>query len=360
MEENKLLKVYDYKCKECNKGYTSYQSLWNHNKKFHTNNSCKVLKSSDNCSEKVLIKSEIINLDKSYYCRCCNKIFHNVKTRWSHEKVCKQEKNSNNDIIKLKEETKQKEIDLEIKKQEKEILKLKLKLEKSEEVDNVTIRKLNKKLMARNKLIKNSTVNSHNIGNNSNNNNKIQNNYITNTFQLVGYGKEDYLELLTMKEKKEIINSRYCCLEKLIEIINCGIYDQFKNIIITNAKDNYLYKYDELEGKFMLSSKSEILNDLVTSRVTDIEIMYNELVEKNKINEKTKLDIEKFISKFYNNDIKFNDCDGKEYQSYKHFKINEVKVLLFNNSDKITNDISLLLTTTQKDIKTPKIEEIDL
>jgi hypothetical protein len=75
---------------------------------------------------------------------------------------------------------------------------------------------------------------------------------------------------------------------------------------------------------------------------------------------KTKLDIEKFISKFYNNDIKFNDCDGKEYQSYKHFKINEVKVLLFNNSDKITNDISLLLTTTQKDIKTPKIEEIDL
>jgi hypothetical protein len=179
--------------------------------------------------------------------------------------------------------------------------------------------------MARNKLIKNSTINSHN-NNNSNNNNRIQNNYITNTFQLIGYGKEDYLELLTMREKKEIINSRYCCLETLIEIINCGVYNQFKNIIITNAKDNYLYRYDETQGKFMLSSKSEILNDLVTSRVTDIEIMYNELVEKNKINERTKIDIENFISKFYNDNNKFCDCDGKEYQSYKQFKINEVKV----------------------------------
>ena len=31
------LKV-DYPCKICNKFYSSYKSLWNHNKKFHTTN----------------------------------------------------------------------------------------------------------------------------------------------------------------------------------------------------------------------------------------------------------------------------------------------------------------------------------
>ena len=30
----------------------------------------------------------------------------------------------------------------------------------------------------------------------------------------------------------------------------------------------------------------------------------------------------------------------------KHYKINEVKILLYNNQDKITNDIALLLTAT--------------
>jgi len=62
-------------------------------------------------------------------------------------------------------------------KEEKEILKLKLKLEKSNKIDNITLKKLNKKLLERNNLIKNSTVNSHNT--------HIQNN-IVNNFQLVG------------------------------------------------------------------------------------------------------------------------------------------------------------------------------
>ena len=49
--------------------------------------------------------------------------------------------------------------------------------------------------------------------------------------------------------------------------------------------------------------------------------------------------------------------------TYRHHKINEVKVLLYNNQDKINNDISLLLTTTYEILpvlrSSPKIEEID-
>ena len=143
-----------------------------------------------------------------------------------------------------------------------------------------------------------------------------------------------------------IMNAKYNSLDKLIEIIHCGKYNQFKNIIITNMKDNYMYKYDDKLGHFVLSTKVDILNSLIDYRLDDLEIIYNDLLEKNKLDEKTKDIIEKFINKI-NIDSKYTDFDGKEHDNYKQYKINEIKVLLFNNQDKITNDISLLLTTNE-------------
>ena len=222
---------------------------------------------------------------------------------------------------KLKEESKLKELELELEikkqeekntkeknlllQQEKDILKLKLKLEKSEMIDNVTLKQLNKKLLERHNLIKKSMINS-NI--NSHNTNNIQNNnVINNTFQLVGFGKEEIVELLTMNEKKQIMNARMGCLEKLIEIVHCGDYNQFKNIIITNMKDGLVYKYVDSVGQFKLATKSEALNHLVDSRFDDIQIIYNELINYNKIDERTKNLIEKFINNFQDPDKKFYD-----------------------------------------------------
>jgi len=112
-----------------------------------------------------------------------------------------------------------------------------LKLQKSNNINNITIKKLNKKLMERNNLIKNSNVNSNNTINNINNN-------IINNINLIGFGKdeEELLKTLTMNEKKQIMYANYRCLDKLVEIVHCGKYDQFKNIIISNIKDNYLKK----------------------------------------------------------------------------------------------------------------------
>ena len=38
----------------------------------------------------------------------------------------------------------------------------------------------------------------------------------------------------------------------------------------------------------------------------------------------------------------------KEHDNYKQYKINEIKILLFNNTNKINSDISLLLSTEEK------------
>jgi hypothetical protein len=276
---------------------------------------------------------------KSLTCDLCNKQFNTRAAKSIHKKKCNV---IASELDKIKEETtkiyaenKQKELELLIKKEEAAILRLKLKLEKSDKIDNVTVRQLNKRLIQRNNLIKNSTVNSHNTQNN-----------IVNNFNLIGFGKEDVIEKLTNQEKKLIMNAKYSSLDKLINIVHCGKYTQFKNIIITNMKDNYMYKYDDKVGHFVLSTKADVLNSLIGYRLDDLEVIYNDLIERNKLDENTKDIIEKFINKINYDQSRYTDYDGKEHDNYKEYKINEVKILLYNNQDKITNDISLLLTTS--------------
>ncbi len=325
-----------FSCKICNKNYASKSSLCNHNKKFHYN---KRLKKSENIhteTEKSPMNCElsIFTTKKTdYLCRYCKKLYHNKNSRWSHEQKCKNITKETIEIDKMKEEKELINLQLQLKKEETKILQLKLKLEKSTKIDNITLKKLNKMLMERNNKIKNSF-------------NTINNQQIINNFQLVGFGKEEVIETLTKHEKKMIMNAKYNSLDKLIEIIHCGKYNQFKNIIITNMKDNYMYKYDDKLGHFVLSTKVDILNSLIDYRLDDLEIIYNDLLEKNKLDEKTKDIVEKFINKI-NINSKYTDFDGKEHDNYKQYKINEIKVLLFNNQDKITNDISLLLTTNE-------------
>jgi hypothetical protein len=316
-----------YICNICVKPYKSYQTLWKHNKNFHNDKLLNGPKKSENGpkkSENGPKKSE-----KNYNCRFCNKIYNNKSSRWSHEQKCSEISNKKLELKIIQE----KNLCL---KEEAKILQLKLKLEKSNKIDNITLKKLNRMLIDRNNRIKNSTINSNNIINN-----------ITNNFQLIGFGKEGIIETLTKNDKKLIIDAKYSCLEKLIEIVHCGKYNQFKNIIITNMKDNYMYKYDDSKGFFVLSTKNEVLNSLIDYRLCDLEVIYNDLLSNNKLDEKTKDIIEKFINKINYEDTKFTDCDGQQHDNYKEYKINEIKILLFNNQDKINNDISLLLTTNE-------------
>jgi hypothetical protein len=100
----------------------------------------------------------------------------------------------------------------------------------------------------------------------------------------------------------------------------------------------------------VLASKSELLNSLIDYRVNDIEVIYTDFLNNNKIDNKTKDIIEEFINKINSDENKFrDDQEGKDYENYKQYKINEIKMLLFNNQSKITSDISLFLTTNLVD-----------
>lgn len=117
------------------------------------------------------------------------------------------------------------------------------------------------------------------------------------------------------------------------------------NIIITNLKDNFVYKYDENKGYFVTTTKNEVFNDLVSYRITDIEEIYDELSSANKIDSKTKELIQKFLDRIQNENKPFTDeNEDIKYLNYKSYKVNNIKILLYNNQDKITKDIALLFS----------------
>ena len=298
-------------CKICNKKYKSYQSLWKHNKKFHnTLNPQPTQINSNNYSNNYSNNPQ--PKKKIYSCSFCNKILSRIDNLKRHEKSCK---DTNKQNI---------EIQLQLTQKENEILKLKLKIEKSNKMHPKSFKKLN------NMLINNALMNSNNI----NSNNSV------NNYNILSLGNENISEVLSLIDKKKIMNAKYLCLEKMVEIAHCGNYNQFKNIVITNLKDNIAYRFDQTKGYFLTTTKNDVLNDIINNRITDIEEIYDELSTTNKINEETKNLITKFLEKIQNDDAKFVDeNENIIYDNYKSYKSNKIKILIYNNNQKISNEL---------------------
>ena len=333
-----------FECKVCCKDYKSYQSLWNHNKRFH-------VKSVIQCDTSVIQNSLVCDtsvINNPLICKFCNRTFNFRNNRWKHEKICKK---NNIDKEQQAKELEKKKLELEIAKEnnklakennkklkeEAKILQLKIKLQKAKQVDNVTLKKLNKLLLQHRANIQN---NSNNNNTNSNNNINIVNN---NVFQIKQVGNENITETLSYNEKKAIIKASNSPLEKLIEIAHCGNHDQFKNVIITNIKDDYLYNYDEKSGVFILSNKTNLMRFLVNNRIEDLKKIYNELIKiKNSNNQSIISDEIKRKVNYYFDDIQ------NETEISRNYKIKEVIKILFNCQEKTTNDLFQILSKQEE------------
>ena len=237
-----------FECKTCNKNYKSYNSLGNHNRRFHqsilqkniSENIGKISETSNKLSEKLgKISEDIISKNmKVYNCRKCNKIYYNLQSRWSHEKIC------NNNIILY---------DNKIEQLENKIIELENKIS-------------NNNIITNNTNTNNSTTNTNNSTTNTNNgtintnngtintNNGTINN-TTNNIIKVSFGEED-ISILSCKDKKMILNSGFNSIIKLIETMHLNDnYKQFQNIQITNLKDKYGKYYDDTTKQFITKIK---------------------------------------------------------------------------------------------------------
>ena len=88
------------------------------------------------------------------------------------------------------------------------------------------------------------------------------------------------MELFSDKEKLNILKKKYDSLNYFIEYVFNNKYPQLKNIKITNMKDNIAYKYDDSKNKFIATTKDDLINDLVISRMTDIDEFQTEIYDK--------------------------------------------------------------------------------
>ncbi len=240
---------------------------------------------------------------KEYKCTYCNKIFKMRQYRWKHEQKCKT-KEENNKIQQLEETIK------EMKEQFALILKEKGK------VHHKTLKKINNQL-------------TNNI-NNTNNGNINNGNIINNTF--VKFGDVDYQKILDNKQVKHILNHQFMSLEESIKLVHFNKdLPEYNNVFITNMRDDIGYIFNGKE--FISIKKNEMLNELIDTHVKEINLSLEK--HKNNLNEKYVTRLEKFLDMLNDDDTKFTDQNNQRtFPSYKAYKINSLKLLIYNSSDK--------------------------
>jgi len=162
----------EYKCNDCNKTYSGYQSLWIHNKKFHNKgeiicDQVKIISDHSNIIQNVSGDPKEImynSPENKLSCLYCNKKFTFNTNKNRHQRKCKEI--NNNTQIKIKE------LDLQKIKEEKELIILKTELELIKNNNQIIPYKKNNNQLV---PVNNNTNNNHSHNTNNQTNNGIIN-----------------------------------------------------------------------------------------------------------------------------------------------------------------------------------------
>jgi hypothetical protein len=312
----------NFLCNICNKQYKNKSGIWKHNNKYHVNKDN--INKSDISQISAVNKSDISQISAvnihmetctqnvlnkgKYKCKYCSKIFKHIQSRWKHEHKCKEIHNTNQQT--------------ENEKLKKEIYELKQQLSdylKYAKIHPKTLEKINKNLVTGN--------------NNSNNNNTV------NNIQIVKFGTENIQSILNEKEIKKILNSKYLALEESIKQVHFNNNrPEYRNIYITNLRDDIAYVYNG--NKFEAVQKHSVISELIDQHMNNIEVSLDDY--KDKLPEKTAYILDKLLEKLQDEETKITDeNNNKEYKNYRSYKINEIKLMIYNETGKNTEVIKL-------------------
>jgi hypothetical protein len=197
-------------CELCKKIYSSASSLWNHNNKFHNENSQQKSNTSLINIKNSQIKSEKQKIEKTYQCKFCNKIYNVKQSKWSHEKICKKK---TNEIEELKNE---------LIEQKKEII------EQKKEINELKNNKISATTTTKTNCNNTNTTNSNNATTN--------NNIIINNF-----GKENIRDLTNTEIKNLIKNKKADYLIEMLKLTNFN----------DRLPENHNFCITSLEGKYV-------------------------------------------------------------------------------------------------------------
>ena len=309
-------------CKYCNKEYKSYSSRSNHIRIYHSNEK---LYNSSNPSSMLKFSSSKSSIslsnEKSSILTCsnCNKSFSRSDNLKRHLNSCKKIESSIKDLLTENEILKH-----HLKKQEELMNQLIESINKNAKIHPKTLQKINKQLI------------------NCNNNTIINNTYVK-------FGNLSYDGILSDKEQREILRKQYLSLEESIKKIHFNKdLPEYNNVFITNMKDDIAYVFN---GKQFISvRKNDMLNQLIDMHVDEINISFEK--NKGKLNEKQIERLEKFLDMLNDEDTKYKDGTQRIFSNYKAYKINEVKLMIYNESDtkKLSNLTNIELFEKQEEL----------
>ena len=176
-----------------------------------------------------------------------------------------------------------------------------------------TLQKINKNLI-------NNTTNNNNINNTTNN--TINNNTIINKTFVNFYDPIDY-KILNKKEKLNILSRLWKSLEKSIKTIYFNKkFTKYKNIFITNRKNDNTYIPKDDGNKFSFISKNEALNDLIYSHMDEIESSAPDFEDKLSETILRIKHLNKFIEIINDNDKKFiHENLKKTFPNYRTLRV---------------------------------------
>jgi hypothetical protein len=291
-------------CNICNKVYSSYKSLWNHNKKFH-NFVANIMQTNENIMQtKCKHKNDINN---SIICKFCKKMFSHRNSRWKHEKTCKNKEQlitiNKNEFDNIKKEL------------EDKINKLELNINKPNKITN-------------------------NNNNTTNNNNGT---IINNKFVLFPcFGYDD---ILSKKEIISILNKQYEALEESVMKINFNEnHPEHQNIYITNLKDDNAHIFN---GKqFVAVDKNDAISQLIYSHYMELERAFKKYGCK--LNSFSQNLFKDFLQLLFDERKEYKDDNNNKYKNYHEYKKRLLIKLIYNNTDK----------TKLSKLKSQKLEEL--
>ena len=274
----------EHYCKKCNKVYSSYQSLWIHNKKYHSYDSNqKVTNESSQSNPKVTNESSQSNLK----CKYCSKIFKFKQGKWRHEQKCE-----NKDDIK-----KNNEIKFEL-----------------VEIKNKIIKLENKK---HNKITNNIKVNG-----NIFNGNKMD----VGPKIIINKTGSENINQITYDEVSTIFDNEISSVVKLIELVNFNENKPENHSFCSTALESpYLSFYNTDTNTVNKERKRYFFEEVICKSIQNHEILYSKF--KNKFNSIKRKQIEDNI---YNlKKIKENSFNSKIISEM----IRNLNLLSYNNRD---------------------------
>jgi hypothetical protein len=233
-----------YSCNICNKKYASSNSLWNHNKKFHTKIASDVGLQNPNG---VLVPT--VN-----NCKFCKKSFNNRQNKYRHEKICKSKDNK---------------IDL----LEKEIIELK---------NMIT-----------------TTNNSKIVNKNTNNTNNINHGTINNNTFIINKIGEESISKLKFKDIKNIFREQKNCLYHAIKYVNFNDkIPENHSFYNSSLEGKYINVFNNDNNEIEKKNKKDFFDSILLSSINITNLLYDKF--KNDLSKKKQLKLQNMIKEIEN------------------------------------------------------------